>query len=213
MILNSFLFKIYFLWFFSFMTIFCHLLAASLFLLKEKFPLAIFLFLDRILYCCSPEDGKNIFNNRTFKITKYINIYCIDGLMRFIKITIIRTRKPERDNINEELQYLGYSLGLFSERDKDKSCFRIFIILLKALKSDTKLTSDEIASLTNLTRGTVIHHLNRLMEANIVVNEKSHYVLAVDNLEELVELARGNINKTIDTLKGVAKAIDKKLGL
>jgi predicted transcriptional regulator len=133
--------------------------------------------------------------------------------MRFVRITIIRTKKPDHDNINEELQYLGYSLGLFSERDKDKSCFRIFIVLLKALKTQTRLTSDDIAAHTRLTRGTVIHHLTRLMEAGIVINEKNYYMLAVDNLQELVELAQGNINKTFNNLKLVAKELDNKLEL
>ena len=58
--------------------------------------------------------------------------------MRFVRITIIRTGKPEKDNLNQELQYLGESLGLFSERDKDKSCFRIFIVLVKSLKTGRK---------------------------------------------------------------------------
>jgi predicted transcriptional regulator len=133
--------------------------------------------------------------------------------MRFIRITIIRTRKPEKDNLNEELQYLGNSLGLFSERDKDKSCFRIFIVLLKALKTGTRMTSDEIAARTDLTRGTVIHHLNRLMESGIVLNERSHYMLSVDNLQELVEVVRNNVNKTCDALKDIAKNIDRKLDL
>ena len=133
--------------------------------------------------------------------------------MRFVRITIIRTKRPDKDNVNEELLYLGYSLGLFSERDKDKSCFRIFIVLLKALKTQTKITSDEIAARTNLTRGTVVHHLTRLMESGIVVNEKSYYMLSVDNLQELVELARGNISKTLDNLKAVARNLDQKLEL
>lgn len=130
-----------------------------------------------------------------------------------MRITIIRARKPERDNINQELQYLGESLGLFSERDKDKSCFRIFIVLVKALKTGSKLTSDEIAEQTNLSRGTVIHHLTRLMDAGIVISQKNYYMLAVDNIEELVELAKNNIMKTLENLKNIAKNIDKKLEL
>ena len=133
--------------------------------------------------------------------------------MRFTRITIIRTRKPEKDSINEELQFLGNSLGLFSERDKDKSCFRIFIILVKALKVGQALTSDEIADRTNLTRGTVIHHLNRLMETGIVTSQRNYYMLAVENTEELVELVKQNLSKTCDNLKHIARNIDKKLEL
>jgi len=133
--------------------------------------------------------------------------------MRFTRITIIRIRKPEQDHVNDELKYLGESLGLFNERDKDKSCFRIFIVLLKSLKTGQRLTSDEIAARTNLTRGTVIHHLNRLMESGIVVGQKSYYMLAVDNMEELVELVKNNLTKTFDNLKPIARDIDKKLEL
>lgn len=133
--------------------------------------------------------------------------------MRFVRITIIKMSRPEKDNLNQELQYLGQSLGLFSERDKDKSCFRIFIVLVKSLKTGRSLTSDEIAEQTNLSRGTVIHHLNRLMESGIVVSQKNYYMLAVDNIEELVELAKNNVVKTFDALKMTARNIDKKLEL
>ncbi len=138
--------------------------------------------------------------------------------MQFTRITIIRMKKPQIEhnnasNINEELKFLGESLGLFNERDKDKSCFRIFIILLKALKTNHQITSDEIADKTNLSRGTVIHHLNRLMESGIVINQKNYYTLSVDSIEELVELVKNNLTKTFDNLKPIARNIDKKLEL
>jgi predicted transcriptional regulator len=122
-------------------------------------------------------------------------------------------RRPTQDNINEDLQFLGESLGLFSERDKDKSCFRIFIILLNSLRKGQKLTSDDIADKTTLTRGTVIHHLTRLMESGIVVSQKNYYMLAVDNMEELVDLVKNNLAKTFDNLKPIARNIDKRLEL
>jgi predicted transcriptional regulator len=133
--------------------------------------------------------------------------------MRFTRITIIRMNKPIQENVNEELQFLGESLGLFSQRDKDKSCFRIFIILLNSLRKGRKLTSDEIADKTNLTRGTVIHHLTRLMESGIVVSQKNFYMLAVDNMEDLVDLVKNNLAKTFDNLKPIARNIDKRLEL
>ncbi|MFA5797623.1 MAG: helix-turn-helix domain-containing protein [Candidatus Woesearchaeota archaeon] len=133
--------------------------------------------------------------------------------MQFTRITIIKIHRPESDNINEELQYVGYSLGLFNERDKDKSCYRIFVILIKALKTKKELTSDDIAALTHLSRGTVIHHLTRLMEAGIVENKKNYYMLSVDTIEELVNLAQKNVEKTFTQLKNIAKNIDRKLEL
>ncbi|MBD3209524.1 helix-turn-helix transcriptional regulator [Candidatus Woesearchaeota archaeon] len=135
--------------------------------------------------------------------------------MRFTKITIISTRtQPDRRNINELLQWIGGSLGLFSTRDKDKSCYRIFLILLKDLQRQAPgMTSDEIAAATHLTRGTVIHHLNRLMEAGIVLAERGRYALRVDTLEELVNEVQAGVNKTFDSIRQVAKYIDEQLEL
>ena len=133
--------------------------------------------------------------------------------MRFTRITIIRSSKPEKKDINKELQWFGGTLGLFNLRDKDKSCFRVFITLLKALKTNQKLTSDQIAHTTGLTRGTVVHHLNKLMNSGIVINERNKYSLRMDNLEDMVEHIKRDVDEAWGKLREVAKDIDKKLGL
>ena len=123
-------------------------------------------------------------------------------------------RKPVHKNVNQELQWLGSSLGLFNPRDKDKSCYRVFLTLIKDLKNHgSGLSSDELAILTGLTRGTAVHHLNRLMEAGIVSNHRGKYSLRVETLEELVEDIRTQINKTFDGVKEVAKYLDQHLEL
>jgi len=129
------------------------------------------------------------------------------------KITIIRFRKPLKKDINEELQWLGSSLGLFNLRDKDSSCFRIFIELVKSSRKKKPLSSDELAYKTGLSRGTVIHHLNRLMGSGIVVNEKNKYILRVENLKVLVEEIEKDIKRACSDLKEIAKNIDEELGL
>ncbi|MBT5021625.1 winged helix-turn-helix transcriptional regulator [Candidatus Woesearchaeota archaeon] len=129
------------------------------------------------------------------------------------KFTIIRVRKPVKKDINNELQWLGNSLGLFNLRDKDKSCFRIFIELLKATRQNTPLSSDEIAYKLNLSRGTIIHHINKLDEAGIVVSQKNKYYLRVNNLENLINELEKDILRALDDLKNVAKEIDGKMGI
>ena len=134
--------------------------------------------------------------------------------MRFTRVTIIRTQEPRTQNINELLQWFGGTLGLFNLRDKDRSCFRIFIVLLNNLKQNISgISSDDIANKTGLSRGTVIHHLNRLMETGIVDVDHNRYFLKVDSLEELVEVVRGDVNKAFDSLADIGKDIDNILGL
>ena len=129
------------------------------------------------------------------------------------KITIVNIRKPAEHNINQELQWFGSSLGLFNLRDRDKSCFRIFIELLKSAKSDEPLTSDELALRLSLSRGTIVHHVNKLMESGIVIHHGNRYNLRVENLKSLIEEVEKDIKRACDDLKAVAKEIDERLGL
>jgi predicted transcriptional regulator len=134
--------------------------------------------------------------------------------MTFTRITIIKASANNNSNINDMLKWFGASLGLFNLRDKDGSCFRIFIVLLKDLKSHDKgLSSDDIAEKTFLSRGTVVHHLNKLMDSGIVANAGSKYFLTVDSLEELVDEVEANLLKSLESLKRVGKEIDNNLGL
>ena len=129
------------------------------------------------------------------------------------KITIVTVRRPAEENINQELQWLGQSLGLFNLRDRDKSCFRTFIELLKAAKLRHPLTSDELAFRLDLSRGTVIHHINHLMGSGLVINEGNRYMLRVDNLRQLVDEVEEDMLRSFRNLKEIAEKVDKRLGL
>jgi predicted transcriptional regulator len=133
--------------------------------------------------------------------------------LRVIKITVISSAKPSKSDINQQLQWFGSSLGLFGSRDKDKSCFRIFIALLQALQKDELLSSDEIAESTGLSRGTVVHHLNKLISQGIVNNRRSKYSLRTESLEDIVDYLKRDADEAWDHIKRVARDIDNKLGL
>jgi predicted transcriptional regulator len=129
------------------------------------------------------------------------------------RITIVNIRKPTEKNVNHELQWLGSSLGLFNMRDKDKSCFRVFIELVKSAKAKETLTSDILAARLGLSRGTIIHHINKLIEAGLVVHEGNTYILRVDNLKSLIDEVERDIKRVCEDLRDVAKEVDLRLGL
>ncbi|MBI2550240.1 winged helix-turn-helix transcriptional regulator [Candidatus Woesearchaeota archaeon] len=134
-------------------------------------------------------------------------------IIREQRITIIRVSRPRQHNVNDELRWLGHSLGLFTERDKDSSLYRLFVELIKSRRGNQLLTSDELAHRVGLSRGTVVHHLNKLLESGIVVSERNRYVLRVGNLEVLIEELRKDVRRTLDDLKAIAKQIDEELEL
>ena len=129
------------------------------------------------------------------------------------RITISRIRKPKENTLNDELQWIFQSLGLFGNRDKNKSCFRMVIVLLRELREGEGLTSDEISEKVNLSRGTVVHHLHKLMGAGLVVTDHNKYMLRVNNLKDLIDEIEQDIFKTMADLKKVAEEMDKRLEL
>lgn len=134
-------------------------------------------------------------------------------MIREQRITIIRISRPNRQNVNDELKWLGHSLGLFSERDKDSSLYRLFVELIKSCKSSRQMTSDELARRLDLTRGTVVHHLNKLLESGIVVEDRNRYALRVANLEVLIDELRKDVRRAMGDLKEIARQIDEELKL
>ena len=127
------------------------------------------------------------------------------------RVTLVRVRKIQGGNLNQELQWLGNSLGLFNLRDRDSSCFRVFITLVRAANQDKALTSDEIAERLHLSRGTVVHHLHRLMESGIVVKEKEGYLLRESSIEKMVRDIRQDMDMMFSELTDAAKQIDEEL--
>lgn len=134
-------------------------------------------------------------------------------IYEFRKITIIKSRKPAQNDINKDLQWFSESLGLFNERDKERSCFRIFVELVKSSRRKQLLSSDELAERTNLSRGTVIHHINRLIESGLVSVYDGRYLLRVENLETLVAEVQKDLNRVFSDLKEIAQELDSELGL
>ena len=133
-------------------------------------------------------------------------------LIRRQRIVIVRNRLPKKQ-VNEELQWLGDSLGLFNLRDKDKSCFRIFLELIKAAKQGNPLTSDQIAEKLHLSRGTVIHHINKMIESGIIIHQDNRYMMRVDTLTQLVHELRKDVERAIDDMREIAEDIDRWLEL
>jgi predicted transcriptional regulator len=132
-------------------------------------------------------------------------------MIRSTRITIIKTERPDMQNVNDLLQWFGGSLGLFNLRDKDRSCFRVFIVLLKSGKKAQGISSEDIAEITALSRGTVVYHLNKLMESGLVRESKKKYYLEASNLEGLAEKIRLDADLAMENLKNLGKEIDAKM--
>ena len=130
----------------------------------------------------------------------------------FDRITIINATPPRNADINTELQWFGSTLGLFGERDKDSSCFRIFVAVFNASTANKSISSNEIAHNCELARGTVIHHLNKLQDAGLIVHKNTRYLLSGNSMEDSMKQIEHDVKNMLDMLELVARNIDRKMG-
>ncbi len=105
------------------------------------------------------------------------------------------------------------SLGAIGPKDVHRISVKIFKELLNALQKERNVTSEELAAKTGLTRGAVVHHLNRMLKAGIVIRANRGYEIRTYDLESLVDAVKNDILRVFDDLKNVATEIDNALKL
>lgn len=88
----------------------------------------------------------------------------------------------------------------------------MFITLVKEAKREP-LSSDQIAYQLRLSRGTVVHHINNLLESGIVSKERGGYALRMESLQEMITEMKRDLEKMFLRLDKVSKEIDDMLGL
>ncbi|MAF50579.1 MAG: hypothetical protein CMH64_00650 [Nanoarchaeota archaeon] len=126
----------------------------------------------------------------------------------FRRIMIVRKSLPKLER-DEELQWISNSLGLFnSDRDKEKSCYRVFVQLVKEQKP---LKSDDIALNSRLSRGTVVFHLNKLIDSGLVITEDNKYKLREKKISSIIKKIRKDLTQQLKEIEEIAKDFETKL--
>ncbi|HDP73479.1 MAG TPA: transcriptional regulator [Candidatus Woesearchaeota archaeon] len=127
----------------------------------------------------------------------------------FRKVTVVNAVPPEEDSINSRIQWIALSLGFFSTRDKDKTCFRIFLELLRNSKKHIAVSSDDLSFRLKVSRGTVIHHLHKLQEAGIIESQENRYFLVSSSVKEMVEHLESQVSRSFEKIKKVSEELDE----
>ncbi len=127
------------------------------------------------------------------------------------KITISIEPIPE-SNTNEQLHWISQALGLFNERDKEKSCHRIFVELIKAKKDNKQVNSQDLADRSHLSRATVLHHLDKLIESNIVMERNHEFELIDSNLNSIISRMKKEMNDFMEEMEKISRKLDEELG-
>jgi len=130
--------------------------------------------------------------------------------MKHVKeIRILNLDVPSGSLLNDDLQFFSSCLGMFGKRDREKSCFRIFVHLLR---ENDSLSSEELAQMSNLSRATVIHHASRLIDSGLVKKRGNAYLLRFRKLEDLTREIEKDVSSTFKRLRMMSRKIDEELG-
>ncbi len=131
----------------------------------------------------------------------------------FSKYVILDLRMPSSAEFDGDVEWVCKCFGFLESRDKEKTATRVFRALLEAMKDRKGLSSDELAEKTGLTRGTMVYHLNNLIQSGLVVHREGRYELRGMSLQRTVQEIKRDISRVFENIEHVAKGIDETLSL
>ena len=122
-------------------------------------------------------------------------------------------RIPSTEEYETDIEWICKCFGFLESRDKEKTAARIFKALLESVKQGRGLSSDKLAEDTGLTRGTMVHHLNKMIRSGLVVHREGQYELRSMSMQRTIQEIRRDIERVFEDIIHIAKSIDENLDL
>ena len=129
------------------------------------------------------------------------------------RIVIYRKRLPIEPSIDEDLKWMCEALGLCGPKDKDKTCMRVFKRVIITTQDGTGVTSSELVEEFGLSRTSIVHHLNHLLQSGIVERKKSRYLLRRNNLQRTLTELQHDVQRMFENMQEIANELDRELEL
>jgi predicted transcriptional regulator len=137
----------------------------------------------------------------------------MDGVRRTtFRIVIRRIEPPFERNAERELEWLCQSLGIVPV-NKDKATMDIFKLIVKSTEEGKGISSTELAEKISLSRGAVIHHLNNLQLAGLVVKQGRYYFARSRSMTRTVQEVEEDIKRIFARMEETAREIDRAFGM
>ncbi|MFH0860110.1 MAG: ArsR family transcriptional regulator [Candidatus Altiarchaeota archaeon] len=128
-----------------------------------------------------------------------------------IRVTIRGVEKPFEKDIQNDLDWLCSCLGFCSETQQ-KTASQVFKELIGEISNGRKPSSTELSSEVGMSRGAVIHQLNRLAQAGLIRKEGRTYVLRGGSVYRTIKEVERDIMRVFEDLGAIALEIDEQLG-
>ncbi|MEM2890774.1 MAG: ArsR family transcriptional regulator [Candidatus Hadarchaeum sp.] len=128
------------------------------------------------------------------------------------EILIRALKQPARSTLDGDLKWLCESLGVLGVRDKSETALKIFrAILFESRKGP--VTIEDISNHVKLSRTAIVHHLNRMKKAGVLLKEGNRWELRSHSLQKMVDEIELDIQRALKSIREIAEDIDTTLNL
>ncbi|MBI4044678.1 MAG: helix-turn-helix transcriptional regulator [Candidatus Diapherotrites archaeon] len=129
------------------------------------------------------------------------------------KIVIKRIEKPFSRDPFAELDWICQSFGFFEPIDRGKTASSIFKVIVKGSEAKKPLTSTSLAKRLEMSRGSIINHLNNLQRSGLVVRQGRFYLPRSSSMLGTIEEIEEDIERIFTKMKKTALDLDRELGV
>lgn len=129
------------------------------------------------------------------------------------KIVIKRVERPFSGSLDEEFEWLCRSLGFFEPIDRAKTAASVFKEVVAATEKGKPLTSAQLAKRVEMSRGSVVNHLNNLQRSGLIVRQGRSYLARSRSVFRTIEEIEEDIERIFEKMKKTAREIDEEFGI
>ncbi len=149
-----------------------------------------------------------IFQLIVWKNEDYLNISPHNYIVERIVIKFVE--RPDFKDQEKMLKWFCEVFGLSSDNDSfDSIEEQILKNFTEAAYEDKGLASSELKLNTDLARSTVIYHLNRFIEAGLLVKHGRKYYLRASEMYKAIEEIEYDINREMRRMLDTAREFDR----
>jgi predicted transcriptional regulator len=124
------------------------------------------------------------------------------------RILIQFVERPDSEDPEEMIRWFCHVFGLAGNDEENSLSEQILRAFIDAAYRDMGLSSSELHLDTELARSTVIYHLNRFIEAGLLVKKGRRYYLRASEMEKAIKEIEYDINREMQRMLDTAKRFD-----
>jgi len=122
----------------------------------------------------------------------------------------VAIQKPP--NVSEaEIEEFCKAFGLLSPRDTSRTVVKVFRVVVRKAAQEGEFKSAEIAEEARVNRITAIHHLNRLLERELLEKDDNSYRLRQQSFQEMFEMMAQEQERMLRRMRILTKKMDEEM--